>query len=372
VTALTSFLPQFFAARGCVMPHVGLLQPADPFLDTAGEDLRRRIFLTESETGEALCLRPEFTIPVCLLHLQSGAGLPRRYAYCGEVFRQRRAGGNEFLQAGIEDLGDARIATADARSLADAIAIVREAAPAASWRIIIGDQAMFEAVIRALGLPRGWRKKLSRAFGTPGQLDALLDALGGPRRARRGLPAAVEDSLEDGDAGALVEVIGRAMEEQGFAASGRSAGEIAHRLMEQSVLEQARLTPAEIALLRDFLSIRAALPEAVAALRAFSGRLDGGLGDAFALFEARAEALSANGVDPAAVIYDAAFGRPLDYYTGLVFEIAAGQASMPAVGGGRYDLLLKLLGAPDSVPGVGFSVWLDRLEAARDAGGSAS
>ena len=34
---------------------------------------------------------------------------------------------------------------------------------------------------------------------------------------------------------------------------------------------------------------------------------------------------------PAAIRYDAAFGRPLDYYTGLVFEIAAGDAA-PAAG----------------------------------------
>ena len=88
--------------------EVAVLQPADPFLDMAGEDLRRRIFLTESETGETLCLRPEFTIPVCLDHIRSRSDTPRRYAYLGEVFRQRRQGGNEFLQAGIEDLGEAR------------------------------------------------------------------------------------------------------------------------------------------------------------------------------------------------------------------------------------------------------------------------
>ena len=93
------------------------MQPADPFLDMAGEDLRRRIFLTESETGEALCLRPEFTIPVCLDHIARQAGTPRRYAYLGEVFRQRREGRHEFFQAGIEDLGDTNIAAADARRL---------------------------------------------------------------------------------------------------------------------------------------------------------------------------------------------------------------------------------------------------------------
>jgi ATP phosphoribosyltransferase regulatory subunit len=111
---------------------VPLLQPADPFLDIAGEDLRRRIFLTESDTGESLCLRPEFTIPVCRDHIASRAATPHRYAYLGEVFRQRREGSNEFVQAGLEDLGDLDIARADARSLADAVAFATMAVPGAS------------------------------------------------------------------------------------------------------------------------------------------------------------------------------------------------------------------------------------------------
>src|SRR3546814_13053867 len=78
-----------FEARGTVRVNTPVIQPADPFLDMAGEDLRRRIFLTESETGQSLCLRPEFTIPVCLDHIASQAGPTRRYSYLGEVFRQR-------------------------------------------------------------------------------------------------------------------------------------------------------------------------------------------------------------------------------------------------------------------------------------------
>jgi ATP phosphoribosyltransferase regulatory subunit len=63
--------------------------------------------------------------------------------------------------------------------------------------------------------------------------------------------------------------------------------------------------------------------------------------------------------------YDAAFGRPLDYYTGLVFEIGLPGSERPLAGGGRYDRLLTLLGAQKAIPGVGFSIWLDRIEAAR-------
>ncbi|TIU60780.1 MAG: ATP phosphoribosyltransferase regulatory subunit, partial [Mesorhizobium sp.] len=53
-------------------------------------------------------------------------------------------------------------------------------------------------------------------------------------------------------------------------------------------------------------------------------------------------------------------------YTGLVFEIAAEGGDRPLAGGGRYDRLLTLLGAKTPIPGVGFSVWLDRIEALRE------
>ena len=42
------------------------------------------------------------------------------------------------------------------------------------------------------------------------------------------------------------------------------------------------------------------------------------------------------------------------------------RAREPLAGGGRYDRLLTLLGASKPIAGVGFSVWLDRIEALRE------
>jgi ATP phosphoribosyltransferase regulatory subunit len=42
---------------------------------------------------------------------------------------------------------------------------------------------------------------------------------------------------------------------------------------------------------------------------------------ALSRFDARVAALANAGVDLSTVTYRAAFGRPLDYYTGLVFEV---------------------------------------------------
>ena len=81
-----------------------------------------------------------------------------------------------------------------------------------------------------------------------------------------------------------------------------------------------------------------------------------------------ARELAAGNLDLGQLEYDAAFGRPLDYYTGLVYEITRDGQALPIAGGGRYDRLLTLLGASSGIPGVGFSIWLDRLPGSMEHG----
>ncbi|PSJ61553.1 ATP phosphoribosyltransferase regulatory subunit [Pseudaminobacter soli (ex Li et al. 2025)] len=357
---------KLFADRQADAVEVSILQPADPFLDMAGEDLRRRIFLTESETGATLCLRPEFTIPVCLDHIRSQSGTPRRYSYLGEVFRQRRDGSSEFFQAGIEDLGDMDTARADARSVADAYALLELALPGTELSVTLGDQSIFEAVLAALGLPRGWRMRLARAFGSAEMLAAALADLATPPR-NGALPEPAALLVADADFDGLAAYLSRGMEEAGISPSaGRTPGDIARRLIEKAELRSVRLSNEAFDALKVFLAINVPIGEAADALRGFAADASLSLGSALDKFSARAAALAEHGLSADAVRYDAAFGRPLDYYTGLVFEIAARDDGRALVGGGRYDRLLTLLGAKEAIPGVGFSVWLDRIEALRE------
>ncbi|MCO6048444.1 ATP phosphoribosyltransferase regulatory subunit [Mesorhizobium sp. RP14(2022)] len=369
MSALAAQVAAFLAARDAGAVDAAILQPAEPFLDMAGEDLRRRIFLTESETGETLCLRPEWTIPVCLDHIASQAGTPRRYSYCGEVFRQQRAGAVEFLQAGIEDLGETDTASADARSLADAHALVQTVLPDQSVAITLGDQAVFEEVLTALGLPRGWRRRLVRAFGSPDQLSAALEDIANP--VKRGILAEeAGEQIAQSDEETIATLLRGEMESAGFSPSaGRTPEDIAHRLLEKASLASLRLPAAELRALRIFLSVKVSLERATDALYAFGRGAGITLDGAVEGFARRSDALREHGLTLAEIRYDAAFGRPLDYYTGLVFEIATADGERPLIGGGRYDRLLTLLGAADPIPGVGFSAWLDRIEAAR--GGAA-
>jgi ATP phosphoribosyltransferase regulatory subunit len=351
-----------FAARGTARIDTPVIQPAAPFLDMAGEDLRRRIFLTESETGESLCLRPEFTIPVCLRHIANATGTPRRYCYLGEVFRQRREGDNEFYQAGIEDLGETSVASADARAVNDAVEILESLIPGRRLTVTLGDQAVFEAVVKALGLPGGWQKRLIQSFGNTAHLKQLLHTLASPQTVA-GLSPDLAGLLKQDEA-ALIAHIDRTMQETGYSTNAsRSPREIAARLKEKLSLAETKLDGAALLLLSEFLSLELPLSEAPSALAGFADAAGLSLGPALATFEARAKSLADLGMDLSRITYRAAFGRPLDYYTGLVFEVSRGDAVL--AGGGRFDRLLTLLGATDDIPAVGFSLWLDRIEQAR-------
>ncbi|MBU4529137.1 MAG: ATP phosphoribosyltransferase regulatory subunit [Hoeflea sp.] len=344
---------------------IPVIQPAEPFLDMAGEDLRRRIFLTESETGESLCLRPEFTIPVCRAHIAEGVATPRRYCYLGQVFRQRRDGANEFFQAGIEDLGEPDEARADARAVSDARAVVAEFAPGRALTITLGDQSVFEAVVAGLGLPAGWQKRLIHAFGNEQALRAMIARLASPGDTAAP-DGAVAEFLASGDAQGLEAHIESVMEATGYSThASRSPAEITARLMDKQALASTRLSARSLEALKAFLALDVALDHAAGALADFARDAGLDIAAAQSSFEARLNALSGRGEDLSQMHWRAAFGRPLDYYTGLVFEITAGEAGLVLAGGGRFDRLMALLGAQDPIPAVGFSLWLDRIETVR-------
>jgi ATP phosphoribosyltransferase regulatory subunit len=70
--AWTDALLSSFAQAGYIRAEPAILQPAEPFLDLSGEDIRKSLYLTTDPGGEELCLRPDLTIPVACDYLRSG------------------------------------------------------------------------------------------------------------------------------------------------------------------------------------------------------------------------------------------------------------------------------------------------------------
>jgi ATP phosphoribosyltransferase regulatory subunit len=361
-----------YERSGYARANPAILQPAEPFLDLSGEDIRSRMFLTAGRSGEDLCLRPDFTIPVSRDYLASqAAGRAQGYCYLGPVFRDRGSLPGEFLQAGIESFGRTDKAAADAETLALGLAATAHFGNSAP-DIRIGDVGLFAALVSALDLASAWKRRLIKDFNRKASLAHDLDRLtlgnGNGKPDYQGVLAALAGS----DPKAAHALVTDLLSIAGISAvGGRSVGEIADRFLEQSTLGASATLPRDTrALVERFLGIAGNPQDAAAAMRKLASEGKLALDAALDLFEARNAELAKRGVDLKRIAFSSSFGRGMDYYTGFVFELTDDTAKEPLVAGGRYDDLMTRLGSPAPIPAVGFSVWIDRLSGSA-AGGAA-
>ncbi|VVB48299.1 ATP phosphoribosyltransferase regulatory subunit [Beijerinckiaceae bacterium RH AL1] len=343
-----------------------LLQPAAAFFES-GEDMRGRLYLTHDVSGTELCLRPEYTIPVCRQYIASPAfGQPASFSYCGPVFRLRRDGPGEFIQAGIESFGRADREAADAEILAVSL---EAATLATSVRLetTIGDAGLFGDLLDSLAIPTQWRRRIIRGLAQGKGLAGILDAPRNGHIDHSGVLAALEGVDKKG-ARALVEDL---LAIAGITSvGGRSAAEIADRFLEQAALKGGSGVPAEARqVMERYLAVSGDPDEASAALRALVADAKLPLEGALERFDNRLGFMGAHGLDVRALRFSTRLVRNLDYYTGFVFEArdAAKPSDPPLVGGGRYDRLATMLGASAPVPAVGASLWADSRAAGEAA-----
>ncbi len=294
------------------------------------------------EPGDWMALRYDHTAPLARFAAQSWETLPkpfRRYAY-GPVWRNEKPGPGrfrEFWQCDADTVGSDR-PEADAEIIAMACQGLQAAGLAEGQaQIRVSNRKLFDGLFDAGGVTEpGQRLTALRAIDKFDRLgwDGVVQLLGEGRLDDSGdytkganLPARVTAAIE------------------AFLVSANTPG----------------LTRAETL-------------DAVAR----SGDL-GAAGEA-ALNELAAidRALNAMSVDQAAVTFDPAIVRGLEYYTGAVFEAellleTADDKGRPVRfgsigGGGRYDdLVARFTG--QSVPATGFSFGVSRLASALRAAG---
>jgi ATP phosphoribosyltransferase regulatory subunit len=356
-------LLQSFAQAGYERAEPAIIQPAEPFLDLSGEDIRKSLYLTSDATGEELCLRPDLTIPVARDYLASPrAGRAAGYSYLGPVFRYRWGQASEFLQAGVESFGRQDRAAADAEMLALALEATLTFG-VADVEIRTGDVALFNALIDALQLYPVWRRRLIKDFNRKISLTDDIEQLTLKTAPGRNEYEGVLAALAGSDRKAALALVTDLMSIAGTSnVSGRTVAEIADRFLEQSTLKAGALPRDASTIIKRFLSIAGDPDDAVAQLRALAtdARLD--IGNAIDQLESRVGFMAARGVDVRKTRFSTAFGRGLDYYTGFEFEVhAKGDGAEPLVAGGRYDGLMTQLGAPAPIPAVGFSIWVEAL-----------
>ena len=274
------------------------LEALELYTEKSGAEIVRQLYNFEDKGGRAVALRPEMTPTLARMVAARAGGLrkPIRWFSMPQLFRYERTQRGrlrEHFQWNVDILGEADIA-ADAEVLAIALDGLRALGLGPADIVArCNDRRLLEQLLRGSGV-------------APGQLDAVYG---------------VVDKL---------------------------TREPAERIRERLVAETGLDATVADAVLRvfaheDLTSIRAAYgadPQVTTEL----DRLDA--------YSARLRELGFADY----VRFDPAIVRGLAYYTGTVFEIFDRRGELRAIcGGGRYDNLLRNIGAVD-LPGVGFGM----------------
>ncbi len=354
-----------------------LLQPAADLLAHYGEEIRARACVLTDAYGSELFLVPDYTVPVCRMHLESGGG-NGRYVYSGPVFRPPAPGRGESPveehQAGIEIFGGDDPLAAEVETLKltlDALA----AAGLPHREVVLGDAMLGEAILETVPMPDHRRQRLRRRVGHPERFRALLARFTGEET--RPAPPEREELLDrfgECPESEGAERVSALLDEEGIPQVGRRQPlEIAERLRALAVERHDPSLPAEDArLLDELLSISAPYKEAVQQLSEGRCGENRKLRAAIRTIEARQAALLDLAVDSNALRLDVRLGSELGYYDGFVFTVRWGNGSnaISVAGGGRYDALPRALGA--DIPAVGAAIWTERLLYCRTASENAA
>jgi len=332
-------LRDLFAAKGAQVVKADVLQSADTLLDLYGEDIRARAYLTSDPLRGEMVLRPDFTVPVVQMHMETQAD-PARYTYSGKVFRKQEADetrANEFVQVGYEVFDGQNPAGADA----EVFAAIAEGLAGLPVRAATGDIGVLMAAVRGLRTTDARKAALLRHIWRPTRFRALMKRFGCAT-----MPAARKALLAASDP---------------FAAAGPDIG-LRSRAEVQARIDALRSDSAadpiaaeEIALIDAILGLRETAPNVLSALRDIAVDMPA-IGDAVATMDARLQALSDRGVDVANLEFEGSYGRTsLEYYDGFVFGFYATDRPdhPPVATGGRYDALTAQLGQGRAVPAVG-------------------
>lgn len=388
-----------FAAHGYQAIDTPVIEPTELFLRKSGEERAGQMYAFDYRNRQ-IALRPEFTASVVRAFVAEGQGrpLPQRYAYCGPVFRYEKpqsGRSRQFTEAGVELLGASGPA-ADAEVIHLALAGLEELG-LDDCTIRLGHLGVVGALLSSLSLDDRvrdwflWSMEQLRARGEEGlhrNLRELLNAQQLPKSDGMvvGVPGGDEaappfpdldahalDGLSETQAQSAVLGLlrGAGLELGG---SNRPPEEIVERLLIK--LRRPRVDfdiAGAVAFMRRLIELRGEPTQVLADTRALLA--DYGLDDGpVQELEEVLTLLRAYGHGQRLTL-DLGLGRGLHYYTGVLFEVYAGEsaghdAGTQLCGGGRYDDLAQLLGARIPVPACGFACGVERIAAALVARGA--
>ena len=314
---------------------------ANHIVQRSGESFRKFIFSFTDQGGNELCLRPDLTIVSCLRYLENNLKGKEKIFYNGQAYRKsenkkdsivRNQVGFEIIGSRNEKIDDKEIINTSLKSLKNF--------SYSSGEITIGNVEIFNLLISKLDIPKRWKLRLSRHFWREDYFNDLLKRLE--------TNSDVDPTIVEIDKKRYFRML---KDDQSTIIANRTIDEILSRF-DKKIKDPRRPSKGRniSKIIKEFLKIKCPINNAAKVLNKFFKKYKINL-----LVDQRYFPISKNKINKLNVTFSAAFGRQLEYYTGMVFKIDIKSKSkiINCCNGGRYDKLISDLGSKKQTPAVG-------------------
>ena len=340
---LSEIIIKTFKNNGFVLSEPDVLLDSDYIIERSGEKFRSLMLTFDNEDGKKMCLRPDLTVASCISFLQKKSS--SKIYYSGQAYRRTGNKGTNFIndQLGIEILGSKNQIQDDFKVINTIISSAKKIKKT-KIQIKVGDISLFKSLINALDMPERWKLRLIRHFWRPIYFEELL------RRLEKNTD--IDAITFDADKKRFFEM--KKLDQEKVVA-GRSVSEILKRF-DKKIKDPRSFANGKkiVKIITSFLKINWKLSELDKKLLNFTKK-NNLKKNTFRNFKSILNLKKLN----QDVNFIANFGRDVEYYTGIVFEVFSGKKEIAR--GGRYDDLLKSLGAKKNIPAVGAAINLKNI-----------
>ena len=330
-------------SRGYKYIELDAVIGANQIIQRSGENFRQYMFSFQDLNGNEMCLRPDLTIVSCLRYLKNKTKTKEKIFYSGQAFRKIEDQGGKIIrnQIGYEIIGSKSIKQADNEIIQTSVRIIQKIKKT-KLKIEIGNIMLFNLLLDKLKLPKRWKLRLSRHFWREKYFKSLLKRL--------------ESNSDIDPLGVVVDkkrYNKMKSENQNQIIGGRKISEILNRfnnkIKDPRKFAEGKKTSL---IIREYLKISCPINIARKKLNNFflKHKIKIDLKEEFFPLK--------NKLGKNKIIFSTNFGRELEYYTGMVFNIKD-QSNTNLIQGGRYDNLLSNLGAKRKIPAVGAAINLN-------------
>ncbi len=340
---LSEAIIKTFENNGFVLSEPDVLLDSDYIIERSGEKFRSSMLTFEREDGRMMCLRPDLTVASCISFLQKKS--TSKIYYFGQAYRRSNKKGSNFInnQLGIEILGSKNEVQDDFKVVSTILSSAKKI-KSKKIKIKVGDIGLFKSLINALDMPERWKLRLIRHFWRPTYFIELL------KRLEKNTD--IDSVTFDADKKRFYEM---KKLDQDKVIAGRSISEILKRF-DKKIKDPRSFADGKkiVKIIESFLKINCKLSELDKKLSDFAKKNNLNKN----IFKDLKSILNFKKLNQD-IIFIANFGRDVEYYTGMVFEVFSGKKEIAR--GGRYDDLLKSLGAKKNIPAVGAAINLKNI-----------